>query len=574
MKNRHALGMSFASMIVLSTSVVFADTATPTGAAPDLTQTQSAAAQVISVASGANRGRIDGEMRLRYPGFEQSTVVHSKGHIVVITMEAVAEKGKAPVQCSCSSYKLRPDGAPQQVVDLKRLTEYGRGERACNHPKAAADENGNIVWGYGSDSMNNEENRPDTYAGIINEKCEQLAAPQMVSIRRNANDGAFDIDYLGGGKFVAGYYSDGGDPTTGFPAPGGDYSVAMGLQVAQDGVLPTLTRTWITPVVTPTAIGRPTIAAVSADRALLCAAKGPNRPSDHVECGLLDTNTGTVLWKNQIASGDRQKRIYFNQPTIAKLADNRFALMAIESNGQGKMTNNVKGANIAHMYMLERNGDAINVASEIVGAAAHQTHASLCTGAYGEAGTPSVSVFSAAPTGVGRAAMVMVGYDEATKAFKYDPKADLWPAAWYGDSGHLANWYGRNPMRQGRDFMRCIGNVPNPGYHVPNGYMADVKSFFVGAVHGRVPGDAKNSLFLSLVPGQMDKKPAPQNPVPAGQAPNLDPNANANANTDAPSADDGGCGCATPGKTTHNGALAALGLVALGAIVSYRRRRG
>jgi hypothetical protein len=528
-----------------------------------------AAAQVLNVASGAARGRLDGEVRLRYPGFEQTTVVYTKNHLVLVTMEAVREPNKAPVQCSCSSYELRADGPPVLVTDLRRLTDYSNGERACNHPKAAADDNGNIVWGYGSDY---NSPRPNTYAGILNERCDVLSAPQMVNIARDANDGAFDIAHLGDGNFIAGYYSDGGGDVLGFPGPGGDYSVAMGLAVRPGALLPTLERTWITPVVTPTNIGRPTIAAVAPDRGLLCAPKGPNRPSDHIECGLLDTTTGTVLWKAEVVRGDREKRIYYNQPTIAKLSDDRFALLAIESNGQGKMTNNVKGSNLAHLFMLDRTGDAFTVSSETVGAAAHQTHSSICTGAYGESGAPTVAVFSAPPTGVGRAAMLMVGYDDGAKAFNYDAAGDLWPAAWYADSGYLANLYGRNPMRQGRDYMRCIGNVPNPGYHVPNGYMADVKTLFVGAVHGRVPGDFKNSLFLALVPGQMDKKPAPENPVPAGEA-------NPIADGTPPPTAAGGSGDATncsvsaPGERSPGGLGLAASALAFALVVSRRRKR-
>jgi MYXO-CTERM domain-containing protein len=277
-----------------------------------------------------------------------------------------------------------------------------------------------------------------------------------------------------------------------------------------------------------------------------------------------------ILWKNEIVQGGMQngRRVYFNQPQIVKIADNRLALQAIESNGMGKNTN-VKGANTAHLYMLERNGDNIIRAGEITGAAAHQTHAGLCAGNYGEQGAPAVAVFSAAPTGIGRAAMVMLNYEEATKSFKYDPKGDLWPVAWYGDSGHLSNWYGRNPMNQGRDFLRCIGGVPNPGYHVANGFMADVKTFFVAPVHGRVPGDEKNSLFLSFVPGQMDKKPLPQNPVVAGADEGL---GEVLPPEDKPK-DSGGCGCSTPGETSNNGPLALLAVAGLGAIVSMRRRR-
>jgi MYXO-CTERM domain-containing protein len=221
--------------------------------------------------------------------------------------------------------------------------------------------------------------------------------------------------------------------------------------------------------------------------------------------------------------------------------------------------------------MIERNGDSLTPAGEIVGAGAHQTHASICTGGYGEQGDMAVGVFSAAPTGIGRASMAMVQYDVAGKAFKYDPAADLWPAAWYGDSGHLSNWYGRNPMRQGRDFLRCIGGVENPGYHQPNGYMADVKTFFAAAVHGRVPGDEKNSLFLSLVPGHMDKKALPQNPLPAGETPNLEPDSTGK-DSNGPKADSG-CGCATPGTTSTTGTAGLAGIAAaLGLVISRRRR--
>src|SRR5207244_13446531 len=102
---------------------------------------------------------------------------------------------------------------------------------------------------------------------------EQLAAPTMMSVKRNANDGAPDIKYIGGGHFVAGYYSDGTNNTgiDTFPGPGtgidpnstqgedGQYSIAMGIDIVQGSLLPTLNRTWIKPIVLMTDIGRPTI---------------------------------------------------------------------------------------------------------------------------------------------------------------------------------------------------------------------------------------------------------------------------------------------------------------------------
>jgi MYXO-CTERM domain-containing protein len=571
----------FGTALLLAVSPVLADTAPPADqpTQPVTDVPVQAAAQVIDVASGAKLGRIDGEDRDKNPGTEQTTVVLSKGHLVLVTMEAVQEPNQGPVQCSCSSYEMRPDGPPRLVTAMKRLTAYPNGNRTCNHPKAAADENGNIVWMFGSDT---NSNRPNTYAGILNEKCEQLAAPQMVSIPRNANDGAPDITYLGGGKFAAAYYSDGNNTAAAPPftcsAPGvctalegGDYSVAMGLEVVPGALLPTLARPWIKEVLEVGTQKRPEIAMVAPDRALLCATKGPNRPADDIECALFDTANGTTVWKAVVAKGDRDKKIYYNQPSLTRISENKFALQVVESNAMGKGTN-IKGTNLSHILLLERNGDTVTVGNELVGAGAHQTHGALCAGSYGVNGAPTVAVFTASPSGIGRAHMQMVGFDQTSKLFSVDKKADLWPTAYYGDSGHLSNWYGRNPMRQGRDFLRCIGDVPNPGYHVDKGYLPDVKTFFVGTVSGRKPGEAKNGLTLSLVPGQVDKKVSPSNPVPAGEAPALDPNADTTAAA-KPAADDSGCGCTTVGGTTAGGTSALLGMLALGLVVSLRRRK-
>jgi len=578
MRSRHTTSAVFGTALLLAVSPAFADTAPEQPTQPIADVPVQAAAQVIDVASGAKLGRIDGEDRDKNPGTEQTTVVLSKGHLVLVTMEAVQEPNQGPVQCSCSSYEMRPDGPPRLVTAMKRLTAYPNGNRTCNHPKAATDENGNIVWMFGSDT---NSNRPNTYAGILNEKCEQLAAPQMVSIPRNANDGAPDIAYVGAGKFIAGYYSDGNNTA---PAPpftctapgvctaleGGDYSVAMGLEVKPGALLPTLERPWIKEVLEVGTQKRPEIAMVAPDRGLMCATKGPNRPADDIECALFDTSNGTTVWKAVVAKGNRDKKVYYNQPSLTRISENKFALQVVESNAMGKGTN-MKGTNLSHILLLERNGDSITVGNELVGAGAHQTHGSLCAGSYGVSGNPAVAVFTASPSGIGRAHMQMVGFDQGTKLFTVDKKADLWPTAYYGDSGHLANWYGRNPMRQGRDFLRCIGDVPNPGYHVEKGYLPDVKTFFVGTVSGRKPGEAKNGLYLSLVPGQVDKKVSPTNPVPAGQTPTLDPNAETPADANAPAADSG-CGCTTVGGTT-GGTSALLGLLALGLVVSLRRRK-
>src|SRR5689334_15979530 len=159
MRSRHTMSVVFGCALMLTATTAFADTSVPGADTTVNPQAVTQSAQVLNVASGAKRGRIDGEQRLRYPGFEQSTVAYTKNHLVVVTMEAVQEPGKAPVQCSCSSYEMQPNGAPKLVTNLKRLTDYSNGERTCNHPMMAADgPNGDIVWGYGSDYNSNRPN--------------------------------------------------------------------------------------------------------------------------------------------------------------------------------------------------------------------------------------------------------------------------------------------------------------------------------------------------------------------------------------------------------------------------------
>ena len=109
MRTRHTMSAVFGSALLLAVSPAFADTAPPTDqpAQPVTDVPVQAAAQVIDVASGAKLGRIDGEDRDKNPGTEQTTVVLSKGHLVLVTMEAVQEPNQGPVQCSCSSYEMR-----------------------------------------------------------------------------------------------------------------------------------------------------------------------------------------------------------------------------------------------------------------------------------------------------------------------------------------------------------------------------------------------------------------------------------------------------------------------------------
>src|SRR5262249_7824549 len=161
---------------------------------------------------------------------------------------------------------------------------------------------------------------------------------------------------------------------------------------------------------------------------------GNDRPAEKgVQCAILDAGSGNVVWKNTVAGTYRDPATgmmhYFGQPTLAKLADGRYALNVIESNGRGQNTN-LKGTNLAHLYMLDYASDALVMNSQATGIAAHQTHSTICTGGYGPDGKAHTAVISAAPTGIGRAEMVMVDFDPAAKTFTWDDDSHKWPISW------------------------------------------------------------------------------------------------------------------------------------------------
>jgi MYXO-CTERM domain-containing protein len=582
MKTRHVVGFVGASLL----SFVALDASA--GNTP-----VNSSAVVLQVGAG-NEGRLDGEMKNRSPGHEQADVLtinkDGKQFVVMVEMLGMDEKtGYAPWQCACSSFELLPNGAPAERVHAKQISTYkqGNGDRLCNHPRIATD--GNVImWAYGSD-FNND--KPNTYVGALDHMCNVIAQPIMVNAKSttelpagspvtatdnnvptdkiNNNDGAPDLVWNGNDQWTVGYLSTAGNAT--------EVSYALGIQLSKVDVQYTLKRNWIQPVTYPARIGRPTIKAIDANRSLFCSSKGNNRPQEiGTECSIIESATGNIKWKNLIAPSYRDAENmggamhYMGQPTVAKISDTSYALNVVESNGMGKNTN-LKGSNIAHLYTLDLAADAMVINGHITGVAAHQTHSTICTGAFGVDGAPHIGVISAPPTGIGRAEMVMVNYDSSNKTFTYNDNAHHWPISWYGDSGHLANWYGHNPMRQGRDFLRCIGDVPNPGYHVDGGYMKDVKSFFVAPVPGRVPGDYKNSLFLSFIPGQADQVLTPTNPSPADQPPAPTTDNSGNQTNTAPGSTSG-CACSTPGTSSDSGTMFG-GLALVGLVIGAVRRK-
>jgi hypothetical protein len=515
------------------------------------------------------------------PGFEQSTVVHMVGpdksnYVVVIVMESVYEKDIGPYQLSCSSFKLNEKGSPTMVAARKFLTQ-NKGRRPANHPKAVtvsmADGLQYVAYAYGSQMGTN---RTKTYLGITNQNCDKLIPDTKISHvedEENNDRGAPDIAFhgvTGDAAIVSfGYFSNGNDD--------GTYIGALELR-GTGGLLDVKSKYIPKMILGPSNIGRPALASDGASRALMCAPVEGNRPAHHVSCANIDVTTGDTVFKDYIAKGvlssDPYKRKYMGQPSIVRLGDGQFAIQVLESNGAAKTgrQENLKGSNKAHLHYVTLTGTgSFAIKSTLDDAAVQPTHAALCAGKFGVEGKQTVAVVSAPPTGIGRGHMLMVHFDGAQEAqpFKYEKAMDAWPINYNADSGFLANAYGDNPYQQGRDFLRCIGDVPNPGYQKAGGFMPDVKSFWAAAIPGREVGQMKNSLYLSLLPAETDTPGMPGNPVNAQDVPLQTPT----PKTEGPKADSG-CGCSTPGTNAHIPGALALGIMAAGVfVIRYRRRR-
>jgi hypothetical protein len=93
------------------------------------------------------------------------------------------------------------------------------------------------------------------------------------------------------------------------------------------------------------------------------------------------------------------------------------------------------------------------------------------------------------------------------------------------DNAWLSNIYGQNPESQGRNFIACVGDVPNPGYGRADGYQSAVKSFVAVAATSRRMDDARSiaedklATELVLVPMVL----APDAPSPGEEVDPDDP---------------------------------------------------
>ena len=502
---------------------------------------------------------------------ESAAVVHATDgstYLVVVGMSSKVPDEDRPYQCKMWTFKMDPFAGPQLVVNALQLT-HNDGNRPCNHPKITSDGQ-QILMVYGTNDRNQSTVR--AYAQLYDHMGNALTDRLRISENGNNNEGAPDVAWNGGEYFTAGYLSTGNNDT----------SFAVGLTKTMVNGQWTLTKTWLKGVVAPSNIGRPAIVGMGMQRSLFCASKGDNRPpEDGVQCAVLDSMTGEILNKDYVARSEPGNDIYMNSPEVANMGGGRYAVMAIESTGEGRRHNR-KGTSRAHLYTLEPTDGALGIRSDQPDVGVYQAHSALCSGAYGEDGMMHAGVFDASITGSGVPMLTAGQYDFISRTFTMRPGRVV--GSENGDSGYIANLYGNNPNTQGRDFLRCIGDVPNPGYGVDGGYLPEVKTFFVTPYAGMVAGEPKNSLFVSFVPAWTPAIPPPApgeddpgNPPSDPSSPDDGSDPTAPADPGNPPGNPGTFGGCSLSGASHGSAdagwLLLLGLALAAPIVRRRRAR-
>jgi MYXO-CTERM domain-containing protein len=497
---------------------------------------------VIRITDGLNAGpagQNDG------PGAEQATVVHSlvdgKRYVTTVWMSSQLEgsavprgdgnNNNAPYQCKCSTYEIDPLLGPQQVVAPTFVTQ-NIGNRPCNHPHMAINPTTNQIlmsFGTNDDGTPNGNGNVSPYVQAMTPMCQVLPvslgadgpntefaqrtqrdiAQNRVRIdnrNQGANDGApwAAVVNADTGLWQVGYLENNNKSRT----------VGVTLTAANE-----VTRHFDTIVINEAERGRPSVARISNDRTVVCSSDGLGRPPvNGVACAMFNAVTGQRLWRERIAQAqpNATPKIYFNQPIIVTGENGRLYVQVERTNGggnrnggqQGREQNRNRGASHNMIYTLLPDDDGAHIQTDatVDGIGVNQVHATACSGKYGPQGAWHVAVFDTSITGSGIASTALARFDIQSQSLVRLARNQVL-GGYNADGGYLANLYGQNPNDQGRDYVRCIGDVPNPGFGVEGGYMPTVKSFFAMPYAGRVEGEPKNSLFLSLLPGEVPPPP-------------------------------------------------------------------
>jgi MYXO-CTERM domain-containing protein len=519
-----------------------------------------------------------------------------------------------------SVIQLNAEAAPT-IVNTQQFTSF-TGDRPFNHPRHAAGGSGDyVIIAFAStledpNTTNEYVMALDSTGTVLNLTGKSLngdnqvtdsngKAQPVLNIGQNDGDnhGASDImftgtDSAGVDHFLGTYQHNNND------------IYAYGLAVTRNATgAVNVVESWKNKIVSPANIGRGTCAQTGTTSATCCSAKGNNRPPEiGIECVALDTTTGIVSNKSIVAASNPDQKVYMNQPSLTFLGNGTCALGFQMSDGTGRNNNgHFLSANTSEAYTIDCT--ALTIKNTQSAVAPFQRHATMSSSTFGNQGQKFIASMGCSSTGAGGAGLQLIGVD-SNGMMSVDKENNMLPVMWQCDTAWLSYKGLRNPNNQGRDFLHTLGDVPNPGYGDPKGWMPEVSSFAVALVPAVHDSSAtRNSLYMSVIPIAWDKSvqvsmgaavdvsqipPGPSPVVDGTGAPvvgNGDPNVNGNQPGSGTGtgtgtgggntvhhgflgmSDSGGCSVSAVGSGNEDG-LEGLALVGLGlAFAASRRRR-
>ncbi len=510
--------------------------------------------------------------------------------------------------------------APPSIVTTQQISHFD-GDRPFNHPRLAAGGDGSYVLvGFAStiedpDITNEYVMAIDSSGNVLNLKGKSLNGDnqvyddngklqQVLNVGQNDGDnhGASEMYYVstdasGVDHFLGGYLHNNND------------TYIYGVSVTHTTTGVTVNQDWKTKAVSPANIGRPTCAVTGTTTATCCAAKGNNRPPEvGIECVALDTTTGTITNKSIVAASQPDQHVYMNQPTVTFLGNNICGLGFQMSDGSGRNQNgHFLSANTSQAYTIDCS--ALTIKNTQSGVAPFQRHATMSSSVFGNQGQTFMASMGCSSTGAGAAGLQLIGVD-SNGMMTVDKENNLLPVMWQCDTAWLSYKGLRNPRDQGRDFVHTLGNVANPGYGDPKGWMPEVSNFAISLVPAVANTTAtRNSLYMSFIPIAWDKSVTVSmgaavnvSQIPPGPSPTVDApgtpvvgSGDPTVNGDQPGtgtssgsttsggsnihhgflgmSDSGGCSVSAVGEKKKDG-IAGLALLGLGlAFAASRRRR-
>jgi hypothetical protein len=517
-----------------------------------------------------------------------------------------------------SIIQLNAEAAPS-IVTTQQVTKFD-GDRPFNHPRLAS-AGDYVVVNFASTIE--DPNTTNQYVMLIDSTG---TVPHIVGKSLNGDNDVTDssgtrLDVLNVGQndgnnhgaaemHFIGTDSAGVDHFLGGYLHNNNDSYAFGLSVQKTATGYNVTQDWKTLFTRPANIGRPTCAVTTATTATCCAAKGNNRPPEiGIQCVALDTTKGTILNKSIVAPSEPSQKVYMNQPTITFLGNNTCGLGVVMSDGEGRNRNgHFLGTNTSIAHTIDCT--TLQIKNSQTGVAPFQRHATMSSSLFGNQGNTYMASLGCSSTGAGAAGMQLISVD-SNGMMSVDKMNNMLPVMWQCDTAWLAYKGLRNPRDQGREFLHTLGNVPNPGFGDPKGWMPEVSHFAVSLIPAVHDSSAtRNSLYASFVPIAWDKTvqvsmgaavdvaqiPAGPSPTVGGNVPVVggsDPNVNGGGGVGVGQtgggnpnpggtvhhggflgmSDSGGCSVGAVGSTPVEEGLEGLAVVGLGLAVAASRRR-